>query len=371
MKETDIWRLVCKGLTGDANPLELQQLQEILNENPDLQQAFIYLKETRVSVGDKFLLTDEVIKQMEDKGLSQIEKMLSFDQPLEYKTVAISHNKKRRRWLAAASVIAVIGLAALFFLSVRQPLPAGYASQSKPATEIFVATKAISIELEDGTKVWLNKGSTLKCDKKFNKTNREVFLQGEGFFDVAQNASSPFVVHLKKGINIRVLGTRFNVKAYPNTPFIEASLLTGKIALDLNDSHQKNLILQPHEKITINTGRLKTGTDHHSTDTAVAVQKAELKPNPIDQQLSETAWMDNRLSFYDISFEELAYELERYYGKKFIFRDSHLKQWHLTGSFKDESLSQVLKALQITTPFQYKIEGEQVILFNHSKNKRL
>lgn len=364
MKETDVWHLMAKVLAKDATPEEFQQLQDIFREKPEMQQSFVYLQNLKVNIGDKFLLSDEEIKRSEDKGFIQIEKMLSFENSPKKEETKVLLYQKYKGWLVAASVLFMIGLAAFFFLSREAPLKQNI-NENTPLVETFVATEAISIELEDGTKVWLNRGSTLRCHKQFNKGNREVFLKGEGFFNVSRDAATPFIVHLKKGIKIKVLGTRFNVKAYPNTPFIEASLLSGKIVLDLNKD-QKNIVMKPHEKITINTDQLEARQTRSHPDT-ITVQKAQLKPNPLDQQLAETAWMDNRLSFYDMPFEELAYELERYYGKEFIFKDKRLKTWHLTGSFKEETLHQVLDALQITTPFQYKVIDNKVILSSNSK----
>lgn len=361
MKETDIWQLMAKVLSAEADDEEQRLLKDILQEDTAMQQTFLYLQNLKMDV-DQTLLSEGEIKQRENKGLLRIEKMLSFEGPATKKETSTSFIGKYKRWLVAASLLFMVGLASLFFISRKQLLQP--ATPPAPVIETFVATKAISIELDDGTKVWLNKGSTLKCHREFNRENREVFLKGEAFFDVAQHAARPFIVHLKKGIDVKVLGTRFNVKAYPNTPFIEASLLSGKIALDLNEKGKQNLLLSPQEKITINLDQLHPALTTNHFDT-ITVQKVQLKPNPIDQQLSETAWMEDRLSFYNMSFEELAYELERYYGKKFILKDRQLKDWHLTGSFKNETLNQVLDALQITTPFNYKISDDKVILYSN------
>lgn len=359
--------MMAKVLSAEATDEELQLLQRVLKEDATLQQTFLYLQHLEVNV-NKSLLLQEEIKRRENKGFLRMNKMLSFETPSASEGRRKSKGAffmRNRPWLVAASALLIIGLAALVFISREQFPPK--AANTVPVVETFVATQAISIELEDGTKVWLNKGSKLKCDKAFNSANREVYLIGEGFFDVAKDAEIPFVVHLKQGVDIKVLGTRFNVKSYPNTPFIEASLLSGKIALDLNENDQQELLLKPNEKITINLNELDSSPNTNKLDTIAAVHKILLKPNPVDRKLSETAWMDDRLSFYDMSFEELAYELERFYGKKFVFKNKRLKNWHLTGSFKDETLLQVLNALQITTPFSYRIIDNKVILYSNSK----
>ena len=86
-----------------------------------------------------------------------------------------------------------------------------------------------TIELADGSKIWLNADSKVQYPALFNGSTREVYLNGEAFFDIAKNPSKPFIIHLSNG-TVRVLGTSFNIKAYDNEPVVETSVATGKVA---------------------------------------------------------------------------------------------------------------------------------------------
>ncbi len=360
MDETRVWELMAKALAKEATNEELLELQEAVRAHPEWGQAYFYLQSLSVNIRDENELAAEE-KRMEVKGLQRMEQLFFVDPPEKTDKIKTIHwYKKYRKIGIAASFLLLLGVTALFFLfqphqQIQKPL-----APVKNRAQTYVASQATSIELADGTKVWLNRGSTLKCDKTFDNRNRIVTLDGEAFFDVAKKEQHPFIVRLKTGISIKVLGTQFNIKAYANTPILEASLISGKIALDFNKPGKDRIVMQPHEKVTIDLNKLNTNI-RISAPEENAVQKNKIQINPLDQKISETAWMDNRLSFYDMSFEELSYELERIYGVKIIFKDKKLKNYHLTGSFKDENLDQVLQALQITTPFEYKSKGDEII----------
>ena len=366
MNDKQAWSLLAKGLSGALTAKEAAELDTLMKDNPEWRRMYHQLQNLRATVRQDALIKAEEMADMESRGLKKMEDWLSYEtgRPRRQGT---SLGRPYRKWVgwctAAALISVVVGFAWLWWSQRRlqAPLVADAPIQNGlSAVETYVAAKMTAIELMDGTRVWLNSGSKLRCSPGFDKANREVYLTGEGFFDVAQDASHPFVVHLKKAVKIKVLGTRFNVKAYPNTPYIETALLSGKIALDLDETSDNDLVLQPHEKVTIN---LKTVEPEPQADgKQQGVVLAPLKLNPVDHKISETAWMENRLSFYDMSFEQLALELERKYGKQIVFTSARLKQYHLTGSFKNESLAEVLEALQITTPFHYQEKDQQVVL---------
>ena len=229
----------------------------------------------------------------------------------------------------------------------------------------FVADSPTTITLQDGTKVWLNSGSTLNCAPDFGKKYREVKLSGEAYFEVTHNAEKPFIVEAGSFMKVKVLGTTFNIKAYPDDPYIEAALITGKITINLDDESRAPIILKPHEKATFwlkDSSKSKTAVQK-KIKIPVSWQINSIKLNPVDQHISELSWMRGELAFNDISFEELAYDLERTYHVSIEFKDERLKDYHLTGVFKGENLNEVLQALQVTTPFKYEIAGQKVSIY--------
>ena len=104
--------------------------------------------------------------------------------------------------------------------------------------------------LPDGSTVWLNAGSRLTYDSLYGTTLREVTLSGEAYFDVVKNPKKPFIIHTGK-INIRVLGTVFNVKSYPEEQTIETSLIKGSIEVSFPSQPSKKIILKPNQKLII------------------------------------------------------------------------------------------------------------------------
>ena len=124
---------------------------------------------------------------------------------------------------------------------------------SEKVAELAVTTKYGSktdIQLPDGSKVWLNSGSSLKYDKQFGKELREVVLSGEAFFDVVRNAEKPFIIHTTN-MDIKVLGTRFNVKSYANDKQSEASLIHGSIEVFIKKEGLKKILSEPNHKIVV------------------------------------------------------------------------------------------------------------------------
>src|SRR5690606_31670859 len=104
--------------------------------------------------------------------------------------------------------------------------------------------------LPDGTKVWLNADSRLVYDGLLEGDTREVRLEGEAYFDVTRNVNRPFIITTDK-ISIRVLGTTFNVKAYPDDARTEATLISGEIELSVNDRPREKILMQPNEKVAV------------------------------------------------------------------------------------------------------------------------
>jgi ferric-dicitrate binding protein FerR (iron transport regulator) len=228
----------------------------------------------------------------------------------------------------------------------------------KQEAKFEVSTKYGSrtdIQLPDGSKVWLNSGSTLTYDKQFGKEIREVVLSGEAFFDVVKNAEKPFIIHTTS-MDIKVLGTRFNVKSYSGDKLSEATLIHGSIEVSLKKRASEKILLKPNEKILVmNDQVVREGTStlvkNRPPDPIIAVQK--LNYDSKDSTVIETSWVDHKLIFKNESFEDIAIKMERWFGTHVEFEDPALKQERLTGSFTTETIEEALNALQISTKFTY------------------
>ncbi|WP_076375068.1 FecR family protein [Filimonas lacunae] len=269
---------------------------------------------------------------------------------------------------AAAACLATIVAAGIVMWKLSRPH--GMAKQNIISTKNGSRSK---VQLPDGTVVWLNGGSQLAYSDSFGQELREVKLIGEAFFDVSKDAEHPFIIHANE-INIKVLGTAFNVRAYPDDKRTEASLIHGLIEVSFNNRPSDRMLLKPNEKISVMNGEIQkfdmsdkaiVETTHKPTRNAeeplISFSKIG-NVSPSDSTIPETAWIKNKLIFRNKSFEELAKDMERWYNVSFECSDSALLQKHFTGSFYHESISEALEILRLSYPFHYKIDKNKNIV---------
>ncbi|NLR58686.1 DUF4974 domain-containing protein [Chitinophaga polysaccharea] len=214
--------------------------------------------------------------------------------------------------------------------------------------------------LADGTEVWMNVGSHLRYPANMDKS-REVYLQGEAFFAVTKNDAQPFIIHTDD-MQVQVLGTRFNVKAYTGDESLEATLVEGRIAI----AHEEHMLnLAAGEKLTL---RKKTASFQQPPgsrvldwgDRIAIVEKMAVATDR--DNTGELVWMDNKLAFKDKSFPELVRLMSRWYNRKIILTDTFPADYRFKGTFKKETVEEVLNALQITADFKYTVKGDSIFL---------
>lgn len=263
------------------------------------------------------------------------------------------------RWLKIAALFLLLAGSG-YLLSVY------FRQQARPPAVAPMASKHNNkgnrsrIMLSDGSVVWLNADSELKYPENFdNSKERRVFLTGEAFFEVAPDADKPFLISTSR-MNIRVLGTSFNVKSYPDDLKHETTLVTGAIEVILKDRPDAKIRLKPNEKLVIpNT---PPDTIAGSPQPALMISKPTYFPDQ-DSAMIETAWTEDRLIFRSERFEDLALQMERWYNVEIEFKDKDLADLRFTGIFRNEKLETALKALQLTEPFQYKIDNGHVVIY--------
>ncbi|MHA4808816.1 FecR family protein [Flavitalea flava] len=210
--------------------------------------------------------------------------------------------------------------------------------------------------LPDGSVVTLHSNSRLTLASGFNKTNRELILSGEAFFDVSQDALHPFIVHTDH-VNIEVLGTLFNVQAYPGDAHTETSLFKGKVAVYVKGHPDQRVILLPSQKSVIAN---HTEKKVPVTDTVIAV--VPLAADPVSHKAKEIAWVRNRIKIVDEPLETIAARLQDWYGISIIFTDNEVKAYRYSGTFESETVVKALDALQLSYPFSFRVENEKIII---------
>jgi transmembrane sensor len=220
----------------------------------------------------------------------------------------------------------------------------------------------VSFNLPDGTRGWLNSGSTLKYALNFEES-RKVELEGEAYFDVTPDKSLPFYVRTS-GVQIRVLGTTFNLRAYPDDETIETTLLTGMLEIQTISETGENkqmVVLKPNQMATFqkNTDYLTIGEKNTASEEMQAI-KAMKVSRDVDT-IPIVAWKNQKLVFVDEPFESLLVKMERWYDVEITLLDTPRNSLNYTGIFEKETVEQALRALKVATPdFSYSINKNEI-----------
>ncbi len=301
-------------------------------------------------------------------------------QPTDLPVGKGSGDRVRRIWWTAAAVVTflvITGLGIRLWSNMENPQLA-YETGSGESKELV---------LPDQTKVWLNADSKLICASNFKQSDKRIVtLEGEAFFDVQKDAGRPFIIHTK-ALNIEVLGTSFNVRAYPRSTTTSTTLISGAIQVSLTAQPEKTFHLQPKEKFTIVNNKPNEVKNENTSSKAgqrlpevrslkPMIQVSQVRQDPLleNDEILETAWMDGKLAFRNENFEELALQLSHRYGVQFHFEMETLKRYQFTGIFTTETLPEALHALQLTSPshpFSYRIEGRDVYILDTNNQHKV
>ncbi len=351
--EERFWFLASLKLSGEATPEEQQELADLLRANPHM--------------GLQLELFTNIWRQ---QPASQ-KKPEAFNRHLQRLSSHLAHPvlqyekppRRRLRPIAlaiAASLAGVVLLLGLYRWTRNPETRDGYNTVStRPGSRS-------KIQLPDGTLVWLNADSRLAYKVDPNGPNREVQLTGEAYFDVARDKAHPFLIHTAT-IDIRVLGTSFNVRSYGNEKNTETSLFQGSVEVALHNNPERKIILRPNEKLIVHNNELavssiKTKTQNEDEPDEPLMTLGKVHFQPTDSSYTEMLWTKNKLAFDNSTLEEVALQLERWYGVRVTFSDVRLKSNHFSGVFEDESLAQVMHALGLTGDFHYTINKKEVTI---------
>lgn len=383
MSADRIWKLIARKLSREASQEELHELDLLLREHPDLHfpiQTITDIWQVSERTGqasdhsvDSTKLAQayqEHMHRMMQKGIAlphHTDEHADNTYLLTGSRIPITTRKNIRKYLIWTAALITVVFGSYWFYSKSAKPPVIVAATS-PDILSEVSTKNGSkstILLPDGTQVRLNAGSKLTYDKQYGNGIREVTLTGEAYFDVVKNPEKPFVIHTSK-IDIKVIGTEFNVKSYPGDKTTEASLIRGSIEVMIRNRPSEKIILKPNEKIVVLndtdslTKNISAKNDKVKKDSRVQV--TDITYVPKYDAVLETSWIENKLIFRDESFKELAIRMERWYGVKISFRDKSVEELRFTGIFEKETVNTALKALKISEHFNYNIQNDAIII---------
>lgn len=244
-----------------------------------------------------------------------------------------------RQWLPyAAAVVFLLGFAT--FVHLYMNLADQTENYSLQNYKVLVDKgQRASVILPDGTKVWLNSHTELTYNGDYGKKNRQVVLSGEGYFEVAKDSTSRFIVKAGE-MEVEALGTTFNVKAYQEDKELTTTLFKGKVRTSVG---KDEVILKPDESLSFD----KSSRRMIVSDELAAYARM---------------WKDNELVFKGETMEEVAVMLDRLYNVKVRFASEKVKRYRFSGVIKNNSLENVIELISLTAPIVYKKVGGEIII---------
>jgi transmembrane sensor len=328
--ENRFYDLLGRKLAGECTPPELEELGSMLQLHPELQ-----------------IFYDQILTHSPEVADIDIEAAWVT----HHSKIKPARIKRLMAWtLAAATVIIAIGLTWLFLNK-----------DNNKQTIVETGTQKESrytMTLPDGSIIRLNAKSKVKYAEEFAK-RREVYLEGEAYFEVAHNEAVPFIVHTGDA-DIKVLGTKFNVRNYSNEHRMEAALLTGSIELTLRADAQHKILLKPSDKIIVK----KQADDEPAKTPSTEDKKIELTSIKVqDSVIVETSWLNDKMGFYDKPFSEIALDLERRFGVHIEFKNNTVSGYKYTGVYDEDNAADILNILQMIKPFQYTLDNNQITIY--------
>lgn len=240
---------------------------------------------------------------------------------------------QNRNWAMAASLLLLMGLSFFVYQSSINTITKQYATKPGEHAKIM---------LSDGTKIWLNAGSRLKYPAKFKGDTREVYLTGEAFFDVAKDKKHPFIIHTDK-MDTKVLGTSFNIQAYPDNATQEVSVLTGRVNVKSTVT-EENVYVTPGQKVVFKSksNKLQAFTDI-----------------PLN---SISLWRKNIIVFEDAPLPEVIATINRKYNVTIEIGNKNLNNLKISAYFKELPVEQVVALVCNIINADYKLESGTYII---------
>lgn len=317
----------------------------------------IQLYETAVSTllileGKSLATTDEEIKGKVEQLIARIE-----HQP-ETRTLSL---RRYVSWVAAALVLVSLGVG---WLTWRNHLPTydTIVNLTKPDApkerwkeQSNDYERPLLINLPDGSSVLLSKGSEVRYEEKMDKSQREIYLEGEGFFEVAKNPDRPFLVYTK-GLTTKVLGTSFRVRAFADEPNVTVSVKTGKVTVLPNSSRKtavtgKEFTLLPNQEVSL----VKENDEY--------VRKSVEVKSPVPAAITDIQTKTFEFDFTPVS--EVFEELEKIYGVKIEYDKQKMRNCTLTATLSDEPFLDKVRLICLGTESTFELADNKIII--HSK----
>ncbi len=328
--------LLIKYINNELNEEEWKKLRDWLEESPTNKTTFNKLLSYSSNSQEEANETEMILWDELKRRIEKDEQDLKIPKPAFFSYY----------WKVAATILFFATLS--FFI---------YSKLHKPSTDVPTvamvekaasAGRKLTTQLPDGSLVWLNSGSKIQFSSSFTETSRDVFLEGEAFFEVAENPDRPFHVHTSN-MTVTALGTAFNIEAFDGD-VERVTLVEGKIGVSgFNNYYEEILPGNAVEMIGNNS----------------EIRKIEVDP------LEIISWKDGVLLFQGESYTYVLKKLERWYGVTIEVNGDISLPDQFFGKFKNASLENVLRSLSSGRTFDFEINGKQVIINNPQQQNYL
>ena len=366
MDQDRFWELISLKMAGEATAAELTELEQLVREHPEegarveALELIWKAKEEAVQPGRK----EAFNKHLQRLSHHLSEPVLQYEQPEVTEEIPETGQKEKsrgivRKLLGAAAVAAALIWAFFYFnagpSAVTDPVNARNTVSTKKGSKS-------KVQLPDGSQVWLNADSRIVYNENFRGSVREVELSGEAYFDVVRDESRPFIIHTPT-IDVKVLGTAFNVRSYADEMNTETSLIRGSVEITLlKSADQRKIILKPNDKLIVRNEEAVTRPAQQQQVKAPVMTLDKISYQQTDKNAVETLWVMNKLAFDDEPLAAIARKLERWYDVRVIIADEALKKESYTATFEDKTLKEVMDALRTGGGFDYSINKKEVFI---------
>ncbi|MDD2381507.1 MAG: FecR domain-containing protein [Mariniphaga sp.] len=324
--EKNIHELIVRLFADEATPDEKKIIDSWIEESQENRILFNDLKEVWIQAKDEADDEEYHVDEAIERFLNRIRK------------------KKNKEYHQTHRITNLLRYAALFIIFLA--IPATWYWSQKTQSDTNLTTTILcaygdrtTIYLPDSSKVCLNSGSRITFNNRFNQGVRNIFLEGEAYFSVRKNPESPFIVQTND-MDVKVLGTEFNLKAYPDEKKASVTLVKGSLQVSNN---METVMVIPGQKLLYET------MNH-----AITIENlSDLAP--------EMEWINGRMVFRNESLGELELKLERWFDVEIEFADELVQTRRFSGILERESILEVISYFGNSQFVDYHIEGNRII----------
>jgi len=315
--------IIAKYLAECANEQEKSFLEDWINES-----------------GENTMYFNQIKQVWESAEKSRLQSAINSDKALNTVLSRIAERSVLNIlwdfWTKAAAILLIPVIVFNILWLLQKPFKAQSASSPVYCEAYAMFGTRSALKLVDGTQVWLNSGSSLKYPDKFTGGRREVFLNGEAYFEVTSNEKMPFIVKTAD-LEVKATGTKFNIQGYKSDIKSEVTLIDGKVFVCKTDSSGNTLVLSelfPNQHFVFDKNTKQVTVRNEET-------------------YKFYSWKDGKLIFRNEPMSNVVKKLSQVFNVDIELQGTALQNYRYRATFEDESLSEILKLLEISSPIRY------------------